>query len=108
MRTWTLISTYLSSGVFGVSEKTGPSGLPEEARGSTVLIGIMSLYLSALGSGKAKMQASEVISFSENFVLGLRPSSWDYGPESILLSWIHLQPQGASEGGRRPERMDWA
>lgn len=38
-------------------------------------------------------QVSEVISFSENFVLCLKLSSWDKGPESnSLSSWIHSQP----------------
>lgn len=92
--------------MFGESEKTGPSGLLEEVGGDTGQIGILSLYLSALGSGKAKMQASEVISFSDNLVLGLRPSSWDNGPESpIRLSRTHSQPQGASEGESRMEKM---
>lgn len=79
-------------------------------RDCIVLIGFLSLWLSALGSGKAKMQAgsqvAEVISFSENFELGLKLSSWDNGPESNALpSWIYLQPQGASEGERRMEMM---
>ncbi|KAM7339478.1 hypothetical protein ACRRTK_000093 [Alexandromys fortis] len=89
-------------GVFGVSEDWS-LGAARGGKRQHSTDRVLSLYLSALGSGKAKMQASEVISFSENFVLGLRPSSWDNGPESILLSWIHSQPQGASEGGAGKE-----